>query len=273
MEGHLKPIILRATGGKKGTVRLRATGGGDRIMVSSTQPREISLPAEFTPEDLAEGLTLYLLAVKASDRPGDVMLELRWEGQPGAAPPADRVRLTAIGGDLRVYDSPNAKTAVGSGPGADPLDELVRGAVAPANLNDTDGDGRTDADEDGSNAENEIPGEVDMVKLVINRPEPHRACGRIELKVPQGGDKVRIWKSRTKRGGPETRRSFDVAKTSWPLTLWVEGLRESDHSHDVLIVIAHEGVILDRAHVTFTSPEKATEQEGSRAAPPGRAGS
>jgi hypothetical protein len=123
-------------------------------------------------------------------------------------------------------------------------DEEQKGAVTVANLNDTDGDGTVDKDDDevavtGANP----PGrdEIDLMKLILNKPDPDDG-GAATLSVASGD--VKLWKESTKEHEfALSAGSAQVPTAELPMTLWVEARSPSTSPRDIVIKLAYKEAI------------------------------
>ena len=156
----------------------------------------------------------------------------------------------SVSADMTVYDAMST-TKVD--------DEWGRGAVGVANLNDTDGDTRIDKTETGWTADYCVLGEEDLVKLVIQQPQPATATGAIVLEITGDGTKVTTWKSPGKAAGAQPDRSFPIGATTWPVVVYLEGMEKSSKVGEVEIYIKHGARVLDRAKATFVWVEHTDE--------------
>ncbi len=126
-------------------------------------------------------------------------------------------------------------------------EEETRGAFTIANLNDTDSDGKTDSDP----KDTDVPGEKDLIRLVINKPEPADLRGTLLLSITGDRKRVRTWESSDKRK-EDRRRKFNIRKIKkWPVTMWLEGLVPSTSIDGEEITLRYGRIELDKAKVTF----------------------
>lgn len=162
---------------------------------------------------------------------------------------ADPANLCTIDLDLQIYDGQGGSLI----PEYGEYNEETRGAFSVANLNDTDGDGPvppgTPDKDDG-----DIPGEVDLIKIVFDRPVPDLGLS-VTLTLTGDGTKVKVWKNSTKSEGEEQTREFDTTTTEFPVELWVEGRETSGSPRDVEIKLSYYGVE-DIAKATFVWAER-----------------
>jgi len=128
----------------------------------------------------------------------------------------DEQSLTVLKVDLEIYDGQN-------GSAVPEADEETKGAFTVANLNDTDDDG-TDDQNDA-----DVPGEQDLMKLILKKPEPDLG-GQVTLTLPSS---VKLWKSADKAIGEETSTTFSTADL--PLTRWVESRQQSGVLRDLVL--------------------------------------
>lgn len=131
-----------------------------------------------------------------------------------------RVRLQSI--DLSIWNGQGATIEVGQ--------KYDVGAFTVANLNDTDGDGTPD------NNDNNVPGEKDLMKLYVGGYAGR--SGEVKLKVTSGS--VKFWESESK--GTEIPQqsgsiSFPIpaGTTGLDKTLWVEATAASKVVRDIVI--------------------------------------
>jgi hypothetical protein len=110
-EDDLVALHLTATGSDQGLVKLSAVSGGNKVIIwkyilrgdddPNNNPDSISLPAEWSPEELPS--VLYVEGVATSASPGDVELQLAWNGSGADGdPPPDKVKVTVIKLDLDI---------------------------------------------------------------------------------------------------------------------------------------------------------------------------
>lgn len=148
--------------------------------------------------------------------------------------------------NLQIHDGQGDPTAVGEGPGETLDMEETRGAYTLANVNDTDGDGFLDF-VDGNVGAGERD-EIDLVQIGLNPPFPNFG-GFVDLTINQDDTRIALWKDSTKAGGAEARRRFPV--TELPLTLWMEGKKESNAVRDVELRLTYENNCEDVVRATF----------------------
>jgi len=117
--------------------------------------------------------------------------------------------------------------------------EETVGAFTGANLNDTDGDGTLDKDDNEVKATTNGRDEIDLMKLIIRKPDPD-AGGKVKLKVIASS--VKLWEKATKEtavtlsGGAV---EFDT--TDLPKTLWVEATAISGAIRDIELELDYKG--------------------------------
>jgi hypothetical protein len=102
------------------------------------------------------------------------------------------------------------------------------GAFTVANLNDTDGDGKPDDTEDN------VPGEVDLMKLYISGYK--NLSGQVKITVKSGS--VKFWETSSK--GTEIVQTngavlFDIPKDGMDKTIWIEATAPSQTVRDIEI--------------------------------------
>lgn len=149
---------------------------------------------------------------------GDDTFDAIWEGDVDS-PPIDLVIHNGQSG-----------SAIAEGP-----DEEEIGAFTVANKNDTDGDGKVDnVDNDGVIANAKGRNEVDLMKLVIKKPNPDNG-GPVKLTIVGGS--VVIWSNETKTGAPVLTAGSKEYPTGgdWPKTLWVEATETSGALRDIVL--------------------------------------
>jgi hypothetical protein len=113
------------------------------------------------------------------------------------------------------------------------------GAFTVANLNNTDGDGKVDNVDDEVKATANGRDEVDLMRLILRKPEPDLG-GKVTLKIVSG--KVTLWKLPTKpKASEEKDREFDTSKL--PLELWVEATDVSAKVRDIEIQMEYKGIM------------------------------
>lgn len=120
------------------------------------------------------------------------------------------------------------------------------GAFTVANKNDTDGDGTID------NLDDEVTGEVDLMRMVINPPIPNNDPELIvTLTKPVS---AKLYKASDKKGG-------EVSETTWkaknlPLTYWVEMQTESSAIMSDAFTLSASNTIRDNVNATAIWVEK-----------------
>jgi hypothetical protein len=100
--------------------------------------------------------------------------------------------------------------------------ESTRGGYAKANLNDTDGDECIDAEQ------SPVPGEVDLIQVTLNPPEPYLQ-GMGLFSVTSSGPEYKVWLTPSK-DAEATTLTFDGTS---PVTFYVEGLEASSSPGNV----------------------------------------
>jgi hypothetical protein len=124
------------------------------------------------------------------------------------------------------------------------------GAFTVANRNDTDGDGVIDKNESPVLSAFDPEGhrlgtdEVDLMKLIIDRPVPYFPNRPVRLKVVSGD--VKLWLDRNK---VTAALGNDMSFPYWPsdaqgvpaanMTFWVEALSQSSTVRDIVIEASH----------------------------------
>ncbi len=144
--------------------------------------------------------------------------------------------------DLNIYNG--LLGACGSSPGAcggqlvpEAL-EVSRGAVTVANLNDTNGDGIVDRDQQEVVAANSAGrNEVDLMRLDLRRPTQFDPNSRVILAVLGGS--VRAWQHPTKVEEQPLPFSFHPQALPPVLTLWIEALEPSTVLRDIHLRAEH----------------------------------
>jgi len=119
--------------------------------------------------------------------------------------------------------------------------KLSIGAVTAANLNDTDGDGKVDKDDDVVKAAAVNPtgtNEVDLMKLVIN-PLAAPAGGKVKLEAT-GGD-IKLWEKSTKETAIALPAEFNVGDL--PKTVWIEARAISTAVRDIGLKASYKGAV------------------------------
>lgn len=121
-------------------------------------------------------------------------------------------------------------------------DEETLGALTVANLNDTDGDGTVDKDDNDVSVTGQNPpgrNEIDLMKLVVKKPDPDDG-GNATLTVKSGD--VKLWKHSTKQDEfVLTGGSAEIATEDLPMTLWIEARSPSQAMRDIEIELAYNG--------------------------------
>lgn len=122
-------------------------------------------------------------------------------------------------------------------------DKVTKGAVTVANLNDTDGDGTSDQDDSdiSAPAQKELGRkEIDMMKLIVNKPAPDRG-GNVKLTISSG--KVKLWEHATKNKMKPflTKGTKEIKTNDLPKTLWIEAISASEKIRDIEIKLEYKG--------------------------------
>ena len=122
--------------------------------------------------------------------------------------------------DLKIWNSQDATTEV--------ADKTGVGAFTIANLNDTDGDGTIDKDD------NDVPGEKDLMKLYVGGYVG--LTGKVKLTVKSGT--VKFWEHKEKKTEiPQTGGAvfFDIQAGGMNKTIWIEAWAVSGAVRDIEI--------------------------------------
>jgi len=119
---------------------LSAPEYGDKIKVwlNPTKGTEVSLPKTWNLTTDTLPSVLYVEGVVTSETKGDVVLTLAWS----VGSCDDTVKVTVVSVDLDIYHGQSGAMLL------EGKEDDKHGAVTVANLNDTDGDGRADKDDD-----------------------------------------------------------------------------------------------------------------------------
>lgn len=124
-----------------------------------------------------------------------------------------------------------------------------KGAVTIANLNDTDGDGIVDVDDDDVVASSIGRNEVDLIKLVIKK-QGNDATGNVILRKISGN--VRLWESPTKGSSI----NLDInGEVSYPIselekTIYIEAIEASSNLRDIEFHLFYNGELKDKVRAT-----------------------
>ena len=124
------------------------------------------------------------------------------------------------------------------------------GATTVANLNDTNGDGTVDSDQNEVSATPKGRDEIDLMKIVLHKPDPDYG-GDATLSVRSGG--VRLWKFPTKKVLIDEvvigEKAWSIPTSTLPKTFWVEAISPSDQLRDIEIKLEYQGKS-DTVHAT-----------------------
>ena len=130
--------------------------------------------------------------------------------------------------------------------------EETEGAFTVANLNDTDSNGTTDANQ------NPVPGEKDLMKLVV-RFGNTGSGGAATLRAIKGGQLIKIWMKDDKSGGvislPYTFQVPANQRIPYQVLGWIEGIQHSSQLCDVVLKLEYQGK-QDRVAATIIWAEK-----------------
>jgi hypothetical protein len=138
------------------------------------------------------------------------------------------------------------------------IDEYDIGAFTVANINDTDGDGFTDAWDGVVQAYTDTQGkqrgidEVDLMRLIVKRPPGYVADTHVTIVADPS--QVRFWGSETKGGDPYELDPFGTLTLSFETgqtfrELWVEAIAVSTAVRDITIT-AQYGTSHDTVRAT-----------------------
>jgi len=145
--------------------------------------------------------------------------------------------------DLKIWNGQDAPDPVPE------KDKYSVGAFTVANLNDTDGDGVIDRNQ------NNVPGEKDLMQLYIGGYKG--LTGRVKLTV-KGGN-VKFWETKAK-GTERTQQNgevfFDIPAGGMDQTLWVEARDASATVRDIEIWEGWEETIADGTKVLHDGLDK-----------------
>ena len=130
------------------------------------------------------------------------------------------IRLLPI--DLKIWNGQDAATEV--------ADKTGVGAFTVSNLNDTDGDGIIDKDD------NDVPGEKDLMKLYVGGYAG--LTGQVKLTVKSGS--VKFWEHKEKKNQPVALNAngevfFTIPAGGMNKTIWVEATATSGAVRDIEI--------------------------------------
>jgi len=153
---------------------------------------------------------------------------------PGTGPPPTWTVVTGRGQlvDLAIHNGQRGSEV------PEDKEETV-GAFTAANLNDTDGDTKVDNGDDDVTATAKGRDEVDLMRLVLRKPDPDRG-GKVKLKIKSGN--VKLWKFETKKE-PVTDLEFPTSDLplGTGLALWVEATAISADKRDIEIELSYHG--------------------------------
>ncbi|MEO5368146.1 MAG: hypothetical protein H7831_17700, partial [Magnetococcus sp. WYHC-3] len=147
--------------------------------------------------------------------------------------------ILVLGVDLEIY---NGLDGYSGGQLISETDEESKGAATVANLNDTDGDGTADKDDDNVSISGENPAgrnEIDLMKLVLKKPVPDLG-DNVKLRLVSGD--VKIWEKSTKEtevaltSGEKEFNTSDLDKT-----LWIEAQSVSTGLRDIVLELEYNG--------------------------------
>ncbi|MCI0361548.1 MAG: hypothetical protein L0211_23945 [Planctomycetaceae bacterium] len=187
--------------------------------------------------------TLYLEARV----PGPITLSLRLLSPSEFIVDGDTVVFTAIEPDgeldLIIHDGQTKKEVL-------PPDEDKTGAVTVANMNDTDADGHTDntdpngVEETRTGADRHGRNEVDLMKLIIKKPDPYFPGTPVTVLV-NAPAKAQLWKDELKKI-PLPEYNVTTGNATWDVwgagdkkEVWVEILTPSDEVADISLTLFH----------------------------------
>jgi hypothetical protein len=124
--------------------------------------------------------------------------------------------------DLKIWNGQDATAEV--------ADKTGVGAFTVANLNDTDGDGTIDKDD------NDVPGEKDLMKLYVGGYAG--LTGKVKLTVKSGS--VKFWEHKEKKNQPIALDGngavlFDIPAGGMNKTIWIEATAASGAVRDIEI--------------------------------------
>ena len=168
-----------------------------------------------------------ILTLKAPTTPQNVDIIIEYTCQSGATA-TTMVSVAVVNLDLVIYNGQDGTMVNES-------EEEIVGAFTVANLNDTDGDGIVDNNDDIVTAVNGR-NEIDLMQLDIRRPDPDLG-GTVNISILSGS--VKFWGARTK-GVPVTTINF--ATTTLPRTLWVEATAFSKSVRDIVLESEYRGL-------------------------------
>lgn len=149
--------------------------------------------------------------------------------------------------DIRIFDGFYdwaADTSWSGGQMVPDAIEASKGAVAVANLNDTDGDTIPDYQDMSVTASPVGRNEIDLMKLIVLKPAPYPG-GELKLRVLEGGQRAKLWKAPTKEDSlastlpNEYNISFGNATDS--LVYYLEATNHSDTLRDIVIEASYYG--------------------------------
>lgn len=123
-------------------------------------------------------------------------------------------------------------------------EEVTKGAITVANLNDTDGDGIIDNIDNNVTSSSLGRNEVDLMKITISKEgEFPSSCETLELFTT---GEIELWQNSTK--GTIANRTIEI--DDLPIDLWIEATAVSNSLRDISIKAVMDGDVKDEVKAT-----------------------
>lgn len=212
-ENDLVPVTLRLDPGSvnKGTAKLEVANTGNgrvKVWTSATKGTEVALPKIWNLATESVPATLYVEGTQRSNAAGDVSLKLTYTDEKGGMAD-DTVKVSVAGVDLEIYRADSDPAGNPFGALVAEADEETTGSFTVANLNDTDGDGTVDRDDANVVAGATGRNELDLMRLILEKPVPDAGGGSVRLSVLSGD--VQLWTNSTKGGRVPTPQTIALS--------------------------------------------------------------
>jgi len=174
------------------------------------------------------GKVIYKAPLSVLDKPAPnekITLTTRDAGGQFADPPPkkEEEKITIAEVDLDIYK-------YNGSPVPDDVEDIIGGRIC---LNCED-DNKSEVSD---LKENNVDGEDDLVKLVLQKTKPGNLHGNVVLKWENNGGKIRIWEDVQKTKEIQNGGQFSADELS--KTLWVEGVEASRQKNDVRIILEY----------------------------------